>query len=173
MSTVTIAKFIVSTRTDITLQKNVKWVRAITMCSAFTPDCGYDKSTVSLIGDVYCPKTKCLGKFCLHKKTFPSLGRREYQCPQCRSVSQVHNILFEDQINFFFLSFGQGVSVSGESPKSIRDVIGAVYCPGKYCFHWEKCESLDDYVTTPTPIHGFGKSVARLFTKFLLFYKST
>ena len=26
------------------------------MCSTFTPDCGYDNSTIVLIGDVHCPK---------------------------------------------------------------------------------------------------------------------
>ena len=36
-STLTIVKFTISTRTDITLQTNVKYSRAITMCSAFTP----------------------------------------------------------------------------------------------------------------------------------------
>ena len=62
------------------------------MCSAFTPDCGYDNSTIILIGDVFCPITKCLGKLCLQKKTFQSLGRSDYQCPQCGSVCQVRNI---------------------------------------------------------------------------------
>ena len=62
------------------------------MCSAFTPDCGYDNSTIILIGFVYCPITKCLGKLCLHKKTFQSHGRSNYQCPQCASVWQVRNI---------------------------------------------------------------------------------
>ena len=83
LSTLTIVKFTISTKTDITLQTIVKLSRAITMCSAFTPDCGYDKSTIILIGDVFCPNTKCLGKICLHKKTFQSLGRSDYQCPQC------------------------------------------------------------------------------------------
>ena len=59
------------------LLTSVTFLRAITMCSAFTPDCGYDKSTIVLIGDVYCPNTKCLGKLCLHKKTFQSLGRSD------------------------------------------------------------------------------------------------
>ena len=72
------------------------------MCSAFTPDCGYDNSTIIFNGDVYCPNTKCLGKLCLHKKTFQSPGRSDYQCPQCGSVCQVHNIPFEDQTNSFF-----------------------------------------------------------------------
>ena len=38
------------------------------MCSAFTPDCGYDNSTIFLIGDVYCPNTKCSGKLCVQKR---------------------------------------------------------------------------------------------------------
>ena len=77
------------------------FLRAITMCSAFTPDSGYDNSTFFFLGDVYCPNTKCLGKICLHKKTFQYLGRSYYQCPQCASVCQVRNIPFADQTNFF------------------------------------------------------------------------
>ena len=133
------------------------------MCSALTPDCGYHNSTIFLIGDVYCPNTKCLGKVCLHKKTFQSLGRNDYQCPQCASVCQVRNIPFEEQTNSFFLSFGQGVYIFDESPKSIQDVIGDVYCPGKYCFNREKCETLGGYVTTPRSIYGCGKCGAWLF----------
>ena len=110
------------------------------MCSAFTPDCGYNNSTIILIGDVYCPNTKCSGRLCLHKKTFQSLGRRsDYQCPQCGSVCQVRNIPFEDQTKSFFLSLGQGVYIFEENPKSVQDVIEDVYCPGKYCFNREKC----------------------------------
>ena len=55
LSALIIVKITISTRTDITLQTIVKKLRAITMCSAFTPDCGYDNSTIILIGDVYCP----------------------------------------------------------------------------------------------------------------------
>ena len=109
------------------LLTSVTFLRAITMCSAFTPVCGYDNSTIILIGDVYCPNTKCLGKLCLHKKTFQSLGRNDYQCPQFASVCQVRNILFEDQTNFFLLSLGQGVYIFEENPESIQDVIGDVY----------------------------------------------
>ena len=126
------------------------------MCSAFTPDCGYDNSTFILIGDVYCPNTKCSGKLYLHKKTFPPLGRSDYQCPQCASVSQVRNILFEDQTNSFFLSLGQGVYIFEENPESIQDVIGDMYCPGEYCLSRGKCESLDG-VTTPRSIYGYRK----------------
>ena len=65
------------------------------MCSAFTPDCGYDISTIILIVDVFCPNTKCLGKLCLPKKTFQSLGRSDYQCPHCGSVCQFAKFLLK------------------------------------------------------------------------------
>ena len=133
------------------------------MCTAFTPDCGYDNSTIILNGNVYCLRTKCSGKLCLHKKTFQSLGRSDSQCPQCASLCQVRNIPFEGQMNSFFLSFAQGVYIFEKSPKSIQDVIGDVYCPGVYFFNREKCESLGGYVTSPRSIFGFGKCGAWLF----------
>ena len=112
---------------------------------------------------MYCPNTKCSDKLCLHKKTFQSLGRSDYQYPQSASVCQVRNIPFEEQTNSFFLSFGPGVSIFEESPKSIQDVIGDVYCPGKYCSNREKCKSIGDYVTTPRSIYGYDKCGAWLF----------
>ena len=83
------------------------------MCSTFTANCGYDNSTIILIGVVYCPKKKCSGKFCLHKKTFQYLSRSEYQCPHCAFVCHVRNIPFEDQTKSLFLSFGQGIYIFG------------------------------------------------------------
>ena len=133
------------------------------MCSAFTSDFGYDNSTIILIGDVYCPNTKCLGKLCLHKKTFQSLGRSDYQCPQRGCVCQVRNNPFEDQTTSFFLSLGQRVYIFEETPKSVQDVIGDVYCPLMYCSNREKCESIGGYVTTPRSIYGCGKCGAWLF----------
>ena len=133
------------------------------MCSAFTPNCGFDKSTIVLIGDVYSPNTKCLGKLCLHKKTFQSLGGSDYQCPQCSSVCQVRNIPFEDQTNSSFLSLDPWIYISEENPKSIQDVIGDVYCPGKYCSNQEKCKSIGGYVTTPRSIFGCDNCGAWLF----------
>ena len=55
---------------------------------------------------------------------------------------------------FLFLSLGQVVYIFEETPKSIQDVIGDVYCPGKYCLNREKCKSLDGYVTTPRANNG-------------------
>ena len=131
------------------------------MCSV--TDCAYYNSTIILIGDVYCPNTKCLRKLCQHKKTFQSLGRSDYQYPQCGSVCQVRNIPFEEQINSFLLSLGQGVYIFEENPKSIQDVIGDVYCPGELCLNREKCESIGGYVSTPRSIYGCGKCGAWLF----------
>ena len=93
------------------------------MCNAFTPDRGYDNSTIIFIGDVYCPNTKCSGKFCKHKKSFQSLGRSDYKCA---SVCQMRNIPFEHQTNSFSLSLCQRVYIFEETPKSIQDVIGGV-----------------------------------------------
>ena len=133
------------------------------MCSAFTPDSGYDNRTIILIGDVYCPKTKCWGNLCLQKKTFQLLGRSDYQSRQCGYVCQVRNISFEDQRNSFFLPHGQGVYIFEESPKSVQDVFGDVYCPDKYCSNRKKFESLGGYVTTPRSIYASGKCGAWLF----------
>ena len=133
------------------------------MCSAFTPDCGYDNSIVNLIGDVFCPNTKCSGRLCLHKKTFQSLSRSDFQCPQCGPLCQLRNIPLEDQKNSFFLSLGQGVYIFEESPKTVQDVIGDVFCPGKYCSNREKYESIGGYVTTPRSIYVCEKCGAWLF----------
>ena len=133
------------------------------MFSALTSDCGYDNNTIILTGDVYRPNTKCSVKFCLHIKTFQSLGRSDHQCPQCASVCQVRNIPSEGQTNSFLFSLGQGVYIFEESPKSVYDVIGDVYRPGKYCSIRKKCESVGGYATTPKSIYGCGKCEAWLF----------
>ena len=163
LSTWVTAKSNISERINLWLLTSVTFLRAITLCNAFTLDCGYEKITISLIGDVYCPITKCLSKFCLHKKTSQSLGRSDYQCPQCASVSQVRTFLFEEQTNSFFFSFGQGVYNFEESRRSLQDVIADVRCPGKYCFNREKSESFGGCVTTPRSIYGYGKCGAWLF----------
>ena len=97
------------------------------------------------------------------QKIFQTLGRSNYQCPQCASVCQVRKILFEDETNYFLLSFGQGVYLVEESPKSVQDVIGDVYFPGKYCSNREKCKSPGGYVTTPRSNFVCGKCRAWLF----------
>ena len=111
----------------------------------------------------YCPKSKSSGKLCLFKKTFQSVGRSDYQCPQCTSVCQVRNILCEDQSTSFFLSLGQGVYIFEENSKSVQDDIGDVFCPSKFCSNRGKCESLGGYVTTPRSIYACGKCGAWCF----------
>ena len=94
VSTLSIPKFTISTRTDIMLQTSGQKLRAIRMCSRFTPDDGYDTSAINLIADVYCPKTKCSGKLCLLKKTFQVLDRSDYHCLRCTSACQVRSTVF-------------------------------------------------------------------------------
>ena len=101
--------------------------------------------------------------FACTKMTFQSPGRSDYQCPQCGSVCQVRSIPFEHQRNSFLLSLGQGLYILEENPKSVQDVLGDVYCPGKYCSNREKCESLGGYVTTPRSVYACGKCGAWLF----------
>ena len=132
------------------------------MCSAFIPDCGYDNNTIIFIGDVYCPNTKCSSRFCLHKKTFQSLGRSDYQRPLCACVCQVRNVPFEDQRNPFFVALPKCLHFE-ENPESVQDVIGDLYCPGKYWSNRENCDSLGGYVTTPRSIYACGKCGAWLF----------
>ena len=64
LSTLNIAKFTIFTRTDFKLQTSVKKLRAITMYSAFTPECECDKKTSNLIGDVYFSNRSVRVKFC-------------------------------------------------------------------------------------------------------------
>ena len=61
------------------------------------------------------------------------------------------------------MSLGAGVYIFEENPKSIQDVIGDVFCPGKYCLNREKCKSIDGYITTPISSYGCGKCGAWLF----------
>ena len=75
----------------------------------------------------------------------------------------MHKIPFEEQINSFFLSLGQGVYISEERPKSVQEVIGDVYCPAKSCLNRGKCKSIGGYVTTPRSIYGCDNCGARLF----------
>ena len=163
LSTLVTAKSNISTRIDFLLLTSVAILRAITTCSAFIPECEYDNSTIIVIGEVYCPNTKCSCKVCLHKKTFQSIGRNDYQCPQCASVCQERSIPFEDQKNSFLLLIGQAVCIFEESSKSFQVVIGDVFCLGKYCLNKEKRESIGSYVTTPRAIYGCGKCGAWLF----------
>ena len=113
LSTLTIAKFAIFTRTHIILPKSLKKLRANTRCSAFCPDSRKYKSIDKLIGNVYCPDTMCSDILCVHKKTF--------QCSQCSSTWQVHNNSFKEQKNsFFFWSLLKGYTKSKGSKKQCK-----------------------------------------------------
>ena len=78
---------------------------------------------------------------------------------------QVRIIRSEDQIISFFLTFGRGVYIFEESPISIQDVIGDVFCPRKYCFNREECEYFDGHVKTPRSVCACGRCGTRLFVQ--------
>ena len=96
LSNLIIAKLATSTRTDISLQTSVRQLRAHTMCIAFTPDYGCDNCSLNLIGDVYCPHTKCSDKLCLHKTRFNLLAeaiikvRKARLCARCAKSNKIH-----------------------------------------------------------------------------------
>ena len=70
------------------------------------------------------------------KKTSQSLGKGDYQCPPCECTCQIRIILFET--NLIILMGKQGIYFFEETQKSVQDVIGEVYCPGKCCLR-QKC----------------------------------
>ena len=139
------------------------------MCSALTLIVGMTITLLFSLGTCIFQIQSVRVNFACTKKTFQSLGRSDYQCPQCESVCQVPNIPFEDETNSVFLLFGQGVYIFGESPKSVQDVIGDVYCPGNYCSSREKSESLDGYVTTLRSIYACRKRGAWLIVHKITF----
>ena len=101
VSTLTIANFTTSARTEFTLQTSVHFLGPNTMCSTFTPHCRYKHSINKPLGNVLCPNTLCSGLFCVHKKYFQSLGRSDYQCPEGTSTCEERNIHFEVQTIWF------------------------------------------------------------------------
>ena len=64
----------------------------------------------------------CSEILCVQEKTLQyfTIGRTEYQWPQCECMCQVLNISFEEQTNSVFLKFGQGMYVLEETKKSIQ-----------------------------------------------------
>ena len=108
------------------------------MCSTFTPDSRYDNSIIKLIGNVHCPNEMCSGELCAHKETFQSLGRSDYQCPQGTFTCQVRNFHFEEQTNSIFFKCDKGIYIFEETQKSIQDINGDVYCPGRNCLQQKR-----------------------------------
>ena len=60
MSTLIIANFTKSTRTDISLQTSVTLLRAFTMFGTISPIYWCDKLFIKTFRNVYCPNTMCL-----------------------------------------------------------------------------------------------------------------
>ena len=135
------------------------------MCSAFTPDCGYDNSTIILIGDVYCPNAKCLGKLCLHKGLFNL---------SAEAIINARNAHLCVRCGLFFLKIKQipfscrlvkGLAFLKRIQNSFTMSLEMLYCPCEYCLNREKCKSIGGYVTTPRSIYGCDTCGAWLFAQ--------
>ena len=140
------------------------------MCIAFTPDCGYDNSTFILIGDVSCPNTNCAGRLSLQKKTFQSLGRSDYQCPQCASVYQVRNILLKIKQILFSCHLANRFTFLERVQnqfKMLLEILNwqVLFQQREMRISWQLCNNSEIFFS--------GWEPSCLFTKFLLCYKST
>ena len=133
VSTLIMTKFTTLTGTNITMQTNVEKFRAITIFSTFTLDCRCDNSIIEYIGNAFCANTMCSEKLRVHINIFHSLGRSIWQCLQCTSQCLVRKSSFEKRTNSVFLKLHQKVYIFEGTQKSIQDVIGDVYCPGRFC----------------------------------------
>ena len=80
------------------------------------------------------------------------------------SVSGAQNS-FWNQTKSFCLSLGQKVYIFDENPKSTQDIIGDVYCLGKYCLNGEKCKSVGGYLTTLRSIYDCDNCGTWLFVQ--------
>ena len=167
MSTLTIVKLTISTTTDITLQTSVKKLRAITMCSAFTPDYGYDNSTIILFGDVYCPNTKCSGKLCLPKDFSISRQKRLSMSAMRVCVSGAQHSFWRSKKILLLVAWARGLHFWKEIKINSRCYWRCVLSCQE--LNKQKCESLDGYVLPRDPFLAL-ESVepSCLFTKFLL-----
>ena len=75
---------------------------------------------------------QCVREF-VHKRTFQSLDRSDYQGLHCKFNFQVRNNPFEEQSKSFFSNLAERIHVFEQIQKSLQNVMGGVYCLGIYC----------------------------------------
>ena len=94
------------------LLTSVTFLRAITMCSAFTPDCGYNNSTIILRGTCMVQKRSIRVNFACTKRLFNLSAeliinaRNAHLCVRCKLFfSQIKQIPFSCRLvnGFTFL----------------------------------------------------------------------
>ena len=114
------------------------------------------------------------GKLNMQKKPLNLSAEAIINVPNARLCARCALFVLKMKQIPFPWRFFKGVYSFEENPKSIQDVIGDMYCPGKHWSNRENCESLGGYVTMPRSIFGCGKCGAWLFVhKVPLRYKST
>ena len=96
LSTLIIAKFIICTRrTDFTLQRSEKNLRAVTMYSAFTVIVGMTIALLFSLGTCVVQIQNVRVNFACTKRP-QSLDRNDHHCSQCASVCHLRIIPFGD-----------------------------------------------------------------------------
>ena len=66
------------------------------------------------------------------QKTFPSLSRRDYQCPQCRSYVKCAIFPSKNEQVRFFLKCDQEFYSTEETQTLFQDAAVDVFCLGRY-----------------------------------------
>ena len=138
------------------------------MCSTFTTDSGYDNITNILIGDVYCPNTKCSGKFCLHKKLFNLSAEAIINVPNERLCFRCAMFLLEIKQIPFSCRLGNGFTFLKRVQNQFKLLLQMSIVLAKIV-STEKCDSFDGWVTLPRSIYGCGKRGVCLFVHKVLF----
>ena len=132
------------------------------MCRALTPDYGYDNGTIILIGDVYCPNTKCSGRLCLHKNTLNLSAEPIINARNARLCVRCAIILLKIKEIPNSCRLAKGLTFLKRNQNQFKMLLERFFVLASIV-STEKCESVGGYVTNPRSIQGCGKCGAWLF----------
>ena len=90
------------------------------MCSAFTPVCGFDNSTIILIGDVCCKNTKCSGELCPHKRLFNLSAKAIINVRKARLSAWCEIFFWRSNKFLFLVVWSRGLHFWSESQINSR-----------------------------------------------------
>ena len=108
------------------------------MCSTFIPDCRYDISIIKRIGNLLTVRTKCVvGSFACTRRLFNISAEAIINVLEARPTVTWAIHPFKNKQNLFSRSVTKGFTFL-EKQKSMQDVIGDVFYPGRYCSR-QKC----------------------------------
>ena len=126
------------------------------MRSFSQPDCGYDNSTIILIG-VWVIQNVWINFACTEillnlSAEAISNARNAHLCARCGIfLLKIKQIPFSCRLV-------KGFTFSKRIQKLIQDDIGDMYCRSEYCLNRQKCKPIGGYVTTPRSVYGYDNS---------------